>query len=388
VSEGADTRIEIPAGLIEGVVRAEAASRTLGDVLPVALYVEANDPEGTVVFTSPQIDRILGEPEEVEGDETEPRTVDLRRSRIHPEDRERVARERRRSREVSKPFTSEYRLVGADGRDVWVRDHAVPVSDASGRPLYWRGVVADVTERRQAMDRLRASETLRWETLEGRRALLARVEGAQDEERRRIAADLHDDSIQVISAADLQLQALLTIVEDEDLRHGLREVHEILKSGVDGLRNLLVELRPPSLSEEGLEVALRTYLEELRYPVAWTLQVDLSEEPPADLGAIVFRIAQEAVTNAGKHADASRLDVRLADADGGIVLRVSDDGRGFDARGTDRSVPGHIGLPSMVERAELAGGWCRITSTPGHGTVVEAWMPVRPTDADASGPPG
>ncbi|MFB3739064.1 MAG: PAS domain-containing protein [Candidatus Velamenicoccus archaeovorus] len=381
MSEGSDTRTRIPTGLLEGVVRAEAAARTLGDVLPVILYVEVDDPEGTDLFTSPQIEQVLGPAEG--GDLGE-----LRRSRIHPDDLERVARERRRARELGRPIRTEYRLLASDGREVWIRDIADPVADTEGRTLYWRGVLADVTERRQAMERLRASETLRWQTLEERRSLVARMEAALDDERRRIAADLHDDSIQVISAADLQLQALLTIADDPDLGGGLRDVHETLMLAVDRLRNLLVELRPPAMSPEGLEVALRTYLEEFRFPVTWTVEAELAEEPPADVGAIVFRIAQEALTNAGKHAEASRLDVRVGDADRGILLRVADDGRGFDARGPERSEPGHIGLLSMVERAELAGGWCRITSTPGHGTVVEAWLPLRPPAVEVSQPGG
>ncbi|HEX9124482.1 MAG TPA: PAS domain-containing protein [Actinomycetota bacterium] len=368
------TRTRIPPGLIEAVVRAEAAARSIGDVLPAVLYVDSNDGDGTNLFTSSQVERVLGYP--VARWREEPA---LRRSRLHPDDRDRVNRERRRSRELGRPFRSEYRLLAADGREVWILDEAVPVSDGRGGTLFWRGVMVDVTERKQAQERLRASEALRWQNLEERRSLLARLEEAQEEERRRIAADLHDDSIQVISAADLQLQALLGAADDPDLRRGIGEVHETLKLAVDRLRHLLFELRPVTLDQEGLAAALRAYLEDLRFPVAWTLDVELTEEPPPDLGAIVFRIAQEAVTNAGKHADAGRLEVRLAGPDGGIGLRVADDGRGFDPGDPEHPTPGHIGLPTMVERAELAGGWCRVTSTPGTGTVVEAWIPFRPS---------
>jgi signal transduction histidine kinase len=108
----------------------------------------------------------------------------------------------------------------------------------------------------------------------------------------------------------------------------------------------------------------------------------LSSEPPGEIRAILFRIAQEALANVRKHADASRVDIEVSERDGGIILHVRDDGRGFDPA-TERPVPGHLGMSAMPERAELAGGWCRVQSAPGEGTAVECWLPIRPNVAGA-----
>ena len=102
----------------------------------------------------------------------------------------------------------------------------------------------------------------------------------------------------------------------------------------------------------------------------------MDEEPDPDLRALLYRIAQESVANARKHADAKRVEIDVASADGGISLVVRDDGRGFVADPAAPPEPGHFGLSTLVERAELAGGWSRVTSTPGEGTTVECWLPL------------
>jgi signal transduction histidine kinase len=101
---------------------------------------------------------------------------------------------------------------------------------------------------------------------------------------------------------------------------------------------------------------------------------ELDEEPGEDVRVSFYRIAQEAIGNVRKHARATHVDVRLTSTDGGLLLRVVDDGEGFEPAGP--VPPGHLGLATLTERAELAGGWCRVESAPGEGTVVECWMPL------------
>ena len=98
-------------------------------------------------------------------------------------------------------------------------------------------------------------------------------------------------------------------------------------------------------------------------------------EPPEEVRASLYRIGQQALVNARKHAGAARIDVVLEDREGGIRLEIRDDGRGFEP-GAARPREGHLGLPSMIERAAMAGGRCRVSSKPGAGTTVEVWVPV------------
>jgi signal transduction histidine kinase len=234
----------------------------------------------------------------------------------------------------------------------------------------------DVTEHKRVEAQLRQSLEMLRRTMDERRALLERLEAAQEEERRRIAAGIHDESVQTITAADLRVQALRLAVDSVELAEELDEVHAMLRDAVGGLRQLLFELRPPVLDHEGLGATIRQYLEAEERPAS-VLRDALGSEPPPELRAVLFRIAQEAVTNARKHANASTIEVTVASEDGGIRMRIADDGAGFEASTVaEPPRPGHIGLPTLFERAEMVGGRCTVQTAPGRGTVVDCWVPV------------
>ena len=357
---------------MQSLREAHETYRHLVEGIPAILYIDANDDLSTTIYTSPQIHDILG----FTADEWR-EDPSMWLARMHDDDRERVVHEHQASNVSGTPFRLEYRLFAADGREVWIRDEAVLVRDDDGHPLFWRGIMLDITEQKRVEDKLRRSLEVLRRTLEDRRRLLTRLEQAQEEERRRIAADIHDDSIQVISAADIRAQALARRLDEPDLRAEAEELHATMNEAVQRLRHLLFELCPPALDREGLATALRLYLDNVGHEGAIAFEIDdaLGAEPPAEIRATLFRIAQEAVTNARKHARASNLTVSLGDADEGFSLRVHDDGIGFEA-GESSGAPGHIGLPTMAERAELAGGWCRVHSRPGEGVVLECWMPL------------
>jgi signal transduction histidine kinase len=149
---------------------------------------------------------------------------------------------------------------------------------------------------------------------------------------------------------------------------------------------MLFELRPAALDREGLVPALRLYLERRAKTTGWIVDVvdGMTRQPDPDLAALLYRIAQEAIVNAAKHAQATRVTVEASSAGDGVTLRVRDDGAGFTPDLDRPPAPGHLGVSTMVERAELAGGWTRIVSAPSEGTTVECWLPL---DA-ASGDPG
>jgi signal transduction histidine kinase len=157
----------------------------------------------------------------------------------------------------------------------------------------------------------------------------------------------------------------------------LRAIQQIVQQAIERLRSLLFELRPTALDSEGLVVALTQYLARAANETGWSFEVvdHLKGEPGPELRATLYRIALEAISNVRKHAEAAKVIVTASTEGDGVLVRVVDDGSGFDTTGSDEPVPGHIGLLAMMERAELMGGWCRVSSTRGLGTTVECWLP-------------
>jgi PAS domain S-box-containing protein len=350
------------------------AYRMLVEGVPAILYIDRPDELSTNLYTGPQVVELLGF--SVDEWRSDP---DLWTRQVHDDDRERVLKAHRISNERGERFLEEYRFTTKDGREVWIRDEAVPVRGEDRTLLYWRGVMLDITDRKEAEDKLRWSLDVLRKTLQQRRELAARLETAQEEERRRIAADIHDDPIQVLSAVDMRMQML---VHDPTSATGdeLTAIERDLRAAIERLRNLLFELRPAGLEREGLGAALRTYVDHTARTTGWTGEVDdhLDTDPPAEVRVLLYRIAQEAVVNARKHASAGHVSIELATAGEGVTMRVSDDGIGFEPDILASPEPGHIGLSTIVERAELAGGWARVHSAPGHGTTVECWLPAGP----------
>jgi PAS domain S-box-containing protein len=358
----------------------EARYRSLIEHIPAVTYVW--DPAGPGsenprTYVSPQIEAMLGyPPHEWLVD------PDLWRGRIHADDAPQALAEFARCEERGAPYQAEYRMIARDGRTVWLRDEAYPVAvDDAGRPTLWQGVLFDISD-------LRRME-------KERHTLLVRLVQAQEEERRRIAGEVHDDSVQKMTALGIRLEALRKRATDPELRSRLDELERSVHLSIARLRHLLFELRPPSLDREGLAAALHEYLEQVGPDGGFQFAVAnrLRAEPPIEVRTIAYRIAQEALTNVRKHARASHVAVHLEPRGEGFVTRIVDDGRGFDPRWDGDGRPGHRGLPTMRERAELAGGWLQIASDardgdareagadavdaePSGGTSVEFWLPL------------
>jgi signal transduction histidine kinase len=239
-------------------------------------------------------------------------------------------------------------------------------------------VDAELTRRQETEERL--SESLaRLESVDSqRRRLLDKIVTAQEEERRRIASDVHDDSVQVMAAALMRLSLIRQQDLDPDVDRQLAKLQETTEKAIERLRHLLFQLCPPSLDREGLATALTEYLEQWTAEANLAYRIDdrLSFEPPLHIRAQLFRIAQEALTNVRKHAHANSVTLTLESGSGGVMLRIEDDGVGMAAADLGPAPIGHLGLATMRERAELAGGWCRIEGASSAGTTVEAWIPV------------
>jgi len=356
--------------------------RALVESIPAIFYIDRPDDLSTNYYTSPQALDLLGYTQEEWGT-----TPELWMAKIHPDDRERVLGENERSNRTGEPFFCEYRMQTRDGRIVWIRDEAVLEMDDEGRPRHWRGLMLDVTAQKEAEEKLRWSLEVLRRTIQQRRELAQRLERAQEEERRRVAADLHDDPIQVMSAVDLRLQMLADSPAGASAAE-LANLHETVVRAIERLRSLVFELRPSTLDRDGLGPALKAYVEHAALQTGWTTAVidRVGTEPGPELRAMLYRIAVEAIGNARKHAHATHVEVRAVSAGAGVMVSVIDDGVGFDPGVAAEPRPGHLGLQTMVERAELLGGWCRISSEPGAGTRVECWLP-RGDEPTSAGPP-
>jgi signal transduction histidine kinase len=242
-----------------------------------------------------------------------------------------------------------------------------------------RVVEQELAARRESEAALRRSLAQHEATDAQRRRLLKSLVSAQEEERRRIASDVHDDSIQVMAAAVMRIGIIRDGLRDEPgLDEQLGRLQETCEQTIYRLRHLLFQLRPPSLDRAGLAVALDEYLQQwtAEAGLEYRLNDALTNEPPPDTRAVIFRIAQEALTNVRKHAHASLVTVTLEDRPPGVLLRIDDDGTGFTEQDRSKSGIDHFGLISMRERADIAGGWWSIESDGASGTTVEAWVPL------------
>jgi PAS domain S-box-containing protein len=273
-------------------------------------------------------------------------------------------------------------LSGIDGRAELTQGERTfafslaPFRDAGGNTAGATVVAIDVTESRRAEAAMRQSvETLK-QVDQNRRALLRRLVHAQEEERRAIASDIHDDSIQSMFAVGLRLFSLRESMRDAAQIEQVDRLQQNVQQSTDRLRHLLFELRPAALDEGGLPAALQQYLDVMKQEsgIAIELETALERSAASETQVIAYRIAQEALGNVRKHAGARRVECAVSAVEDGILTRIADDGVGFDSN-RNGSVPGHLGLIAMRERAEMAGGWFRITSSAGQGCVVEYWIP-------------
>ena len=211
-------------------------------------------------------------------------------------------------------------------------------------------------------------------------ALATRVFTLQEDERRAISRELHDDIGQSVTAMKMAASSALDEDDAARRRDDLDDVLVLADATLERLRDISILLRPPQLDALGLEAALRWHAERLLRNAGIEASLEIAPLPRRADPAVeqaCFRIAQEALTNSVRHARASRVMLRLLDAGDGLALRVQDDGAGF----TPAAARG-LGLVIMRERALGAGGRIEVTAAPGAGTRIEAWLPYAP---DAAG---
>jgi len=216
-----------------------------------------------------------------------------------------------------------------------------------------------------------------------RERLLASLVEASSQERRRIAADLHDGVVQDLAGVAFGLAPLAEEAArrgEEETAAALRDATATLRQGVRDLRTLLVEIHPPNLESAGLDVALSDLLSPLAAAgIETELHVEEGAAPGGDGGALVYRVAREAIRNAQAHAEPRSVRVELTRPRPGVArLVVADDGRGFELGERGRRAPeGHVGLTLLETVAAEAGATLGIRSAPGEGTTIDLEVPVR-----------
>lgn len=269
-------------------------------------------------------------------------------------------------------YLMEKRYLRPDGTIVWVSLHVALIRDAAGNPTNFVSVVEDISKTKTAEELLKAS-SLRLETLS--RRLLA----VQEDERRALARDLHDQIGQQLAGLKLNLEALRTRYAVLAAEPRFSDSIEIIDQTIGQIGDTSLDLRPSMLDDLGLVAALRSYArrQHLRSGCAITIDAEIARRLTDHVETCAFRIVQEAVSNAIRHGRATAIAVQVALQRQTLCVTVTDDGRGFDASAeTAAPRPDGMGLLSMRERAELLGGEFEITTAVGSGTVVRARLPT------------
>jgi len=262
----------------------------------------------------------------------------------------------------------EFRMRRKNGALFLTEQHLLPIRNEAAQVVTWVGVIRDVTERRRMEEGLREASR--------------RIIEAQEAERQRVARELHDGVNQIIASAKMRLRKV------EDLVGGLgpagREIlarcDRLLVQALEENRRIAHDLRPSDLDALGLTTACRNFCTDLKsrtnLAVKCTL-TRLSESLPPAVQLNLFRIVQEALNNVARHARARTVRLQIAFQGDSVVLRIQDDGRGFDLK-TPRPAgqKGHgVGLTNMRERAASLGGTCEVKSAPSQGTTIIVRVP-------------
>jgi PAS domain S-box-containing protein len=346
---------------IEDRKRAERRSRTLLDVIPQQIW--SGPADGTLDYCNEGWRSYMGLGlEELQGDGWQ--------SMLHPDDRERVLRTWHESVANGTPYELEERHRGADGQYRWFLSRGVPLRDDDGRILRWYGTNTDIEDRKQTEEELLN--------------LSGQLLQSQDEERRRIARDLHDSTGQNLVALATMLGGLRNAVPSvgRKSRTLLSECLALTDQCIREVRTLSYLLHPPLLDEAGLEEAIREYV--TGFTERSGIQVELDMSPrlgrvTRDVELALFRVVQESLTNIQRHSGSQKAKIRI-DRNSDLTLEISDLGRGVSdglqkGKDEDRFEAG-VGILSMQERVKLIGGRLDIVST-GHGTTVRATVPFR-----------
>src|SRR6266566_4862739 len=220
---------------------------------------------------------------------------------------------------------------------------------------------------------------------EATRLRASQIINAQEQERKRIARELHDETSQVLTSLLISLAILEESITTQEARDRIADTRKLAHQTLRAIRNLSIDLRPSALDDLGLLPALRWYVKE--YSQKCSIEVEFvatgfKQRLPAEMETALYRIVQESLTNTARHANASKVLITMKEDADAVYATITDDGCGFDVGAIQKS-PDHdrgLGLAGMNERALLLNGTLDVQASPGHGTTIEVRLPLRPAE--------
>lgn len=292
---------------------------------------------------------------------------------VHPDDRAMVKSVVDQALKDRQPFDYRLRILHRNGTIRLLQSRGRVSMNEQDKPVRMYGVVLDITERQQAEDALRESA----QRLE---ILSHRVVEIQEQERRHLAHELHDEIGQVLSAIAINLRATKATC-DEFAKSRLEESINLVEHAIQQVRNLSLDLRPSMLDDLGLISTLRWYADRQAQRAGFVLHFtaeSAGDRLPADLEIACYRVVQEALTNVVRHAHANEVWVEFTARDEEIEIAVRDDGCGFDLPSvlSNASRGASFGVLGMKERVALLHGQFKIKSEPGRGTSIRVFLPL------------
>lgn len=353
----------------EALQKSEQRYRLLVKSLPAVVYQGYFDTSAD--FFDKKVEELTGYSKE-DFDSRRLKWIDL----VVPEDRPRFREAFLTGLKTIKSYVREYRIKRKDGDLLWIQERGQIICNQEGRVEYISGVVFDVTESQRAkMALLESEQRLRF--------LTSQLLTAQEQERKRISMELHDELGQSLTVIKLQVRAIEGALLDDqsELKRDCQELRQYVDGVIDNVRRLSRDLSPSILEDLGLLSALKYLLDRVgkHLTVKPSLEVeDLNSLFPAEAQIIIYRIFQECLNNIAKHAGACQVAVKVQREGGVVSFTLEDDGAGFEVdqvMGRADSKRG-MGLAALNERAQMLGGTCKISSRRGAGTKVVCTIPL------------
>ncbi|HEX7335336.1 MAG TPA: PAS domain-containing protein [Pyrinomonadaceae bacterium] len=347
------------------VPESDARYQTLIEQIPAVVFMAFLDKGIGEAYVSPQIEAILGYTQE------EWLNDPVRwYQQIHPDDKDRWSVEAAGLFLLGNPLKSLYRVLARDGRVVWFHCEAKMVRNRDGRPWFIHGVAFDISELKTAEEALKKST-------EQLKTLSRRLMEVQEQERRNIALELHDEIGQVLTGLKLTLE-ISTKLPAAELNDSLAQARGLVNELMARVRKLSLDLRPAMLDDLGLLPTLLWHFE--HYTARTNVKVNFKHSglekqrftPEVETAA--YRVVQEALTNVARHANVPEASVRVWTNQHILSIEVADAGHGFDLDPV--VVRQTSGLTGMQERAMLAGGQLKIESRVGEGTRLLAELSI------------